>query len=256
MEAVHGSMLLVFAAIAIALLILLITRYKVYPFLVLIIVSLLLGLASGMPIGTIVKSFETGNGNTLGHIAIVVGLGTMLGKMMAESGGAERIATTLIDFFGENRGWGFLALGSVFLVVTGGETLYAHIGHFGPRPIRLTWFVVVLPALLLNYFGQGALLLQNPAHDLGHELGLADSRRPDYELGRASRPDRSKCLLLGRIQVAEIFFLQQLVVIPAKPLARSREHGEKFFLRGKRAKQAEPPVDGSLCPGIVYLPQE
>ncbi|MGP8433433.1 GntP family permease [Paraburkholderia fungorum] len=103
MEAVHGSTLLVFAVIAIALLILLITRYKVYPFLVLIIVSLLLGLASGMPIGTIVKSFETGNGNTLGHIAIVVGLGTMLGKMMAESGGAERIATTLIDKFGEKH---------------------------------------------------------------------------------------------------------------------------------------------------------
>lgn len=103
MEAVHGSMLLVFGVIAIALLILLITRYKVYPFLVLIIVSLLLGLASGMPIGTIVKSFETGNGNTLGHIAIVVGLGTMLGKMMAESGGAERIATTMIDFFGEKH---------------------------------------------------------------------------------------------------------------------------------------------------------
>jgi gluconate:H+ symporter, GntP family len=103
MEAVHGSMLLVFAVIAIALLILLITRYKVYPFLVLIIVSLLLGLASGMPMATIVKSFETGNGNTLGHIAIVVGLGTMLGKMMAESGGAERIATTLIDFFGEKH---------------------------------------------------------------------------------------------------------------------------------------------------------
>ncbi|MFT4069462.1 GntP family permease [Paraburkholderia sp.] len=103
MEAVHGSMLLVYAVIAIALLILLITRYKVYPFLVLIIVSLLLGLAVGMPMQTIVKSFETGNGNTLGHIAIVVGLGTMLGKMMAESGGAERIATTLINLFGEKH---------------------------------------------------------------------------------------------------------------------------------------------------------
>src|ERR1700761_9466307 len=103
MEAVHGSTLLVFAVIAIALLILLITRYKVYPFLVLIIVSLLLGLASGMPMATIVKSFETGNGNTLGHIAVVVGLGTMLGKMMAESGGAERVATTLINFFGEKN---------------------------------------------------------------------------------------------------------------------------------------------------------
>jgi GntP family gluconate:H+ symporter len=103
MEAVHGSMLLVYGVIAIALLILLITRYKVYPFLVLIMVSLLLGLVAGMPMATIVKSFETGNGNTLGHIAIVVGLGTMLGKMMAESGGAERVATTLIDFFGERH---------------------------------------------------------------------------------------------------------------------------------------------------------
>ena len=111
MEAVHGSMLLVFAVIAIALLILLITRYKVYPFLVLIIVSLLLGLASGMPMATIVKSFETGNGNTLGHIAVVVGLGTMLGKMMAESGGAERIATTLIDWFGEkNIHWAMMVV--------------------------------------------------------------------------------------------------------------------------------------------------
>ncbi|NKJ48440.1 permease DsdX [Burkholderia sp. SG-MS1] len=103
MEAVHGSMLLVYGVVAIALLILLITRYKVYPFLVLIMVSLLLGLVAGMPMATIVKSFETGNGNTLGHIAIVVGLGTMLGKMMAESGGAERVATTLIDFFGEKH---------------------------------------------------------------------------------------------------------------------------------------------------------
>src|SRR5471030_2832654 len=101
MEPVHGSMLLVYAVIAIALLILLITRYKVYPFLVLIIVSLLLGLVVGMPMSKIVSAFETGNGNTLGHIAIVVGLGTMLGKMMAESGGAERIANTLIGWFGE-----------------------------------------------------------------------------------------------------------------------------------------------------------
>ncbi len=62
-----------------------------------------------------------------------------------------------------HNGWpGFLVLGSVFLVVTGGEALYADMGHFGKKPIRLAWFVVVLPALLLNYFGQGALLLQHP----------------------------------------------------------------------------------------------
>ena len=67
-----------------------------------------------------------------------------------------------LRFFFENRFNAFLVLGSVFLVVTGGEALYADMGHFGKRPIRLAWFAVVLPALLLNYFGQGALLIRNP----------------------------------------------------------------------------------------------
>lgn len=67
-----------------------------------------------------------------------------------------------LDFFLRNGGRGILVLGSVFLVVTGGEALYADMGHFGRRPIRWAWFVVALPALLLNYFGQGALLLENP----------------------------------------------------------------------------------------------
>jgi KUP system potassium uptake protein len=63
-----------------------------------------------------------------------------------------------------DHGWhGFAVLGAVFLVVTGGEALYADMGHFGKRPIRFAWFSLVLPALLLNYFGQGALLLTNPA---------------------------------------------------------------------------------------------
>ena len=65
-------------------------------------------------------------------------------------------------FFLRNGWTGFLVLGSVFLVVTGGEALYADIGHFGLRPIRLTWFGVVLPSLLLNYFGQGALIINHP----------------------------------------------------------------------------------------------
>jgi len=62
-----------------------------------------------------------------------------------------------------HNGWNaFLVLGSVILVVTGGEALYADMGHFGRRPIRVAWFTVALPALLLNYFGQGALLLEMP----------------------------------------------------------------------------------------------
>ena len=68
-----------------------------------------------------------------------------------------------IRFFGENGSHGFLVLGSVFLVVTGGEALYADMGHFGRRPIRFGWYVVVFPSLLLNYFGQGARLLHDPA---------------------------------------------------------------------------------------------
>ncbi|MFB6317156.1 potassium transporter Kup [Saccharicrinis sp. FJH54] len=56
----------------------------------------------------------------------------------------------------------FLVLGAIFLVVTGGEALYADIGHFGKKPIRLGWFLLVMPALVINYFGQGAVLLNNP----------------------------------------------------------------------------------------------
>lgn len=67
-----------------------------------------------------------------------------------------------LSFLMRNRLPGFLVLGAVFLVVTGGEALYADMGHFGARPIRFAWFAAVLPALLLNYFGQGALLLSNP----------------------------------------------------------------------------------------------
>lgn len=67
-----------------------------------------------------------------------------------------------IAFFIQNGLAGFLVLGSVFLVVTGGEALYADMGHFGRAPIRLAWFAVALPALLINYFGQGALLLAIP----------------------------------------------------------------------------------------------
>ncbi|HET7697388.1 MAG TPA: potassium transporter Kup [Vicinamibacterales bacterium] len=68
-----------------------------------------------------------------------------------------------VGFFEAHRLHGFAVLGAVFLVVTGGEALYADMGHFGKRPIRLAWFGLVLPALLLNYFGQGALLILDPA---------------------------------------------------------------------------------------------
>src|SRR6476661_3873919 len=67
-----------------------------------------------------------------------------------------------VTFFRANGWHGFVVLGAVFLVVTGGEALYADMGHFGRKPIRLAWFTIVLPALFLNYLGQGAMILINP----------------------------------------------------------------------------------------------
>src|SRR5437016_14451068 len=95
--------LLLYALLAVIALILLIARARVHPFVALILVSLGMGAAAGMQLGSAVKAFQDGVGNVLGFIAIVVGLGTMLGKMMAESGAATRIATTLINLLGERR---------------------------------------------------------------------------------------------------------------------------------------------------------
>ena len=67
-----------------------------------------------------------------------------------------------VHFFLEYKGYGFLVLGAVVLAITGAEALYADMGHFGAGPIRRAWFLLVLPALLANYFGQGALLLRHP----------------------------------------------------------------------------------------------
>jgi KUP system potassium uptake protein len=68
-----------------------------------------------------------------------------------------------LGFMWNNPGTTFIILGAVVLCVTGGEALYADMGHFGKKPIRVAWFSIVMPSLTLNYFGQGALLLQNPA---------------------------------------------------------------------------------------------
>jgi GntP family gluconate:H+ symporter len=106
-----GCLLLVYALLAVALLVLLIVRAKLNPFVSLVVVSVLLGLVVRMPMDQIVKSFEAGVGGILGHVALVVALGTMLGKMMAESGGAERVARTLIDAFGEtNAHWAMMTI--------------------------------------------------------------------------------------------------------------------------------------------------
>jgi len=100
---VTGPTLLSYALLAVLALVVLIAKFRLHPFVVLIVVSIGMGLAAGMPALAVVKAFQDGVGTSLGFIAIVVGLGTMLGKMMAESGGAARIAETLLSLFGERR---------------------------------------------------------------------------------------------------------------------------------------------------------
>jgi gluconate:H+ symporter, GntP family len=106
--------LILYALIAVVALIVLIARVKLHPFIALIVVSLAMGIVGGMQPLAAVKAFQDGVGATLGFIAVVVGLGTMLGKIMAESGAATRIARTLIDLFGERRvHWAIMLVGFI-----------------------------------------------------------------------------------------------------------------------------------------------
>ncbi|HEX8812052.1 MAG TPA: gluconate:H+ symporter [Terracidiphilus sp.] len=130
----HGIYLLASAAAAVLVLILLVAWAKLNPFLSILLVSLSLGVAGGMPFPTILRSFETGLGNTLGHIAVVVALGTMLGKMMAESGGATAIANQIIHWFGEKRvPWAMMVIG--FLI---GLPVFFEVGFVLLIPIAFT----------------------------------------------------------------------------------------------------------------------
>jgi GntP family gluconate:H+ symporter len=126
-----GQWLLVYAAISIIALVLLIARYRLNPFITLTLVSLGLGLMAGIPAKDVVFVYEAGVGKTLGHIALVVALGTMLGKMMAESGGAEQIARTMIRWFGEkNVHWAM-----VFIAFLVGFPIFFEVGFVLLIPI-------------------------------------------------------------------------------------------------------------------------
>ena len=110
----HSIFLLVCTLVAVVGLVLLVTVLRLNPFISLILASLAIAAAAGMPMASVMRSFEAGVGGTLGHIAVVVALGTMLGKMMAESGGATTIANTLIRWFGEKRlPWAMVLIGFV-----------------------------------------------------------------------------------------------------------------------------------------------
>lgn len=125
---------LIIVAVGVALLLLLMLRFKLNGFLSLILVALAVGLMEGMPIADVMKSVKTGVGGTLGSLALVLAFGAMLGKLMADSGGAQRIATTLIAWFGVKRiQWAVVLTGFVV-----GFALFYEVGFVLMIPLVFT----------------------------------------------------------------------------------------------------------------------
>ncbi len=150
-----------------------------------------------------------------------------------------------IKFLAGNGLIGLITLGAVFLVVTGSEALYADLGHFGRKPIQFAWFALVLPALLLNYFGQGALVLSDPA-------AIAD---PFYRLVPES-------MLLPMVALATMatVIASQAVITGAYSLTRQAiQLGllPRFEIRHTSAEQFGqiymPRVNTALLVGVVLL---
>src|SRR5512133_484124 len=126
-----------------------------------------------------------------------------------------------------HSGWrGFLILGAVFLAVTGAEALYADVGHFGVRPIRLAWFALVLPGLTLNYLGQGALILDDPT-SISNPFYLLAPRGclyPLVALATAAGVIASQALISGvfslTIQAIQLGYLPRMIVKHTSSLER------------------------------------
>jgi KUP system potassium uptake protein len=124
-----------------------------------------------------------------------------------------------VRFFLENGLQGFLVLGAVFLVATGGEALYADMGHFGERPIQIDWFSLVAPALLLNYFGQGALLIQSPeaARNPFYHLAPAWALYPLVALSTLATVIASQAIISGAFsmtrQAVQLGYLPRVEII-------------------------------------------
>ncbi len=130
------------------------------PYIIPITVAILIGLFS-------VQRFGTGSvGKVFGAVTVIwfITLAALGLKAIVSRPSILAALNPIhaIQFFVDNGRHSIVVLGSVFLAVTGAEALYADMGHFGRKPIRLAWFSIVLPSLVLNYFGQGALLLEHP----------------------------------------------------------------------------------------------
>ena len=146
---------------------------------------------------------------------------------------APRVLSSLNPLFGlrflATNGWeGFVVLGAVFLAVTGAEALYADVGHFGARPIRIAWFSIVLPGLFLNYLGQGALILQDPKAIENPFYLLAPhwALYPLVGLSTAATVIASQALISGAfsltIQAIQLGYLPRLAVKHTSSIERGQ----------------------------------
>jgi len=124
-----------------------------------------------------------------------------------------------VRFFIDNGGHGFLVLGAVFLVTTGGEALYADLGHFGEKPIQIDWFSIVGPSLVLHYFGQGALLIRQPsaAHNPFYLLAPKWALYPLVGLSTIATVIASQAIISGVFsltrQAIQLGYLPRMVIV-------------------------------------------
>ena len=138
-----------------------------------------------------------------------------------------------LSFAASHPGLTFLALGAVFLALTGGEALYADMGHFGRRPIRLAWFTIVLPALMLNYFGQGALVLRDAeaVRNPFYLLAPAELLLPLVLLATAATVIASQATISGAFSVTQQ--ASRLGYLPRVPVryTSETERGQIYIAR-------------------------
>jgi len=134
-----------------------------------------------------------------------------------------------IQFFLEERFYAFVAMGSVVLAVTGTEALYADMGHFGRRPIQLAWFFFVLPALMINYLGQGALLIAEPETISSPFFMLAPDwfRLPLVVIATMATVIASQAVISGAFSVTQQAI--QLGFVPRLRIVHTAEHGEIYI---------------------------
>lgn len=150
-----------------------------------------------------------------------------------------------LDFIIFHQLEAYFVMGSLFLVVTGGEALYADMGHFGKRPIRLAWFTIALPALIINYFGQGATLLLNPANAENPFFSLAPSWMlyPLITLSTCAAIIASQALISGVYSLTQQAI--QLGLCPRLEIVHtsSREIGQIYL----------PQINWAMFIGTIWL---